>query len=358
MVKYAVMKKGFWGQFGRGFTCLAPMDGVTDVVFRQVVARAGRPDIFFTEFTNVSSYASEKGRPSAMERLRFLPEEMPIVPQIWGVNPEHFEITVGGLREMGYTAVDINMGCPEKHVVKNGGGSALIRTPELAAEIIAATKRSGLEVSVKTRLGYSRVDEWREWLEFVLRQDVKALTVHLRTKKEMSKVEAHFELVPEIVALRDEVAPQTKLIINGDIRDVEDGKKFIELGADGVMIGRGVFANPFCFRVCSWDAEEAVEEGRARPYFQPNAAPAPREDGRARKVSSEKSQLQTRVDLLEYHLDLFDEYERAVFEPLKRFFKIYVNNFPGAAEVRERMMECKNTQAVRGIIRELQEKER
>jgi len=110
MLKYMAMKKGFWGQFERGFTCLAPMEGVTDSVFRRVVARAARPDIFFTEFTNVSSYASDKGRANAVQRLRFLPEEMPIVAQIWGINPEHFAATAGGVRDMDYPAVDINMG--------------------------------------------------------------------------------------------------------------------------------------------------------------------------------------------------------------------------------------------------------
>jgi tRNA-dihydrouridine synthase len=311
------MKNGFWDQFESGFTCLAPMEGVTDIVFRQVVIRAGRPDIFFTEFTNVSSYASEQGRPNAVARLKFLPEEMPIVAQIWGTNPEHFEITSRGLKEMGYTAVDLNMGCPEKNVVRNGGGSGLIRTPELAAQIIESTKKSGLEVSVKTRLGYSRPEEWRDWLTFVLRQDVVALTIHLRTKKEMSKVDAHFELVPDIIALRDEVAPHTKLIINGDIKSSTDGQRFIEMGADGVMIGRGVFADPYCF------AKDAL--------------------------------LRDPVGLLQYHLDLFDEHGLGTFEPLKRFFKIYINNFPGASEVRERLMVCKNTQAVRDILSELEE---
>jgi len=329
------------------------MEGVTDIVFRQVVVRAGRPDVFFTEFTNVSSYASEKGRANAVERLRFLPEEMPIVAQIWGVNPEHFEITAHGLREMGYRAVDINMGCPEKHVVRGGGGSALIRTPELAAEIIAATKKSELEVSVKTRLGYSQVEKWREWLNFLLEQDIVALTVHLRTKKEMSKVPAHWELVPEIIALKNDLAPQTKLIINGDIKNVADGQRFVEMGADGIMIGRGVFTNPFCFQDSSLGFEEAVEEGPARPLLPADReGRSPVKTGASPEGSSEKLKLEARkrIGLLKYHLDLFDRYETRSFEPLKRFFKIYINNFPGAAEVRERLMECRDTRAVRAII--------
>ena len=308
---------------------MAPMEGVTDIVFRQVVAKAGRPDIFFTEFTNVSSYAHERGRVNALGRLNFLPEEVPIVAQIWGVNAEHFEITAEGVKGLGYEAVDINMGCPDKHVVANGGGAGLIRTPKLAAEIIGATKRSGLEVSVKTRLGYTKAAEWREWLGFLLRQDLAALTVHLRTKKEMSKVDAHVELVPEIVILRNEIAPQTKLIINGDIRDIEDGKKYIKMGADGIMIGRGVFADPFCF---------AQEQSTANQE----------EDSEGLKCQ--------RLALMKYHLDMFDQYKIMKFEPLKRFFKIYINNFTGAAEVRERLMDCTNSDEVRDILKTLENK--
>jgi len=397
MLKYILMKKGFWDQLGGGFTVLAPMDGVTDIVFRQVVARAGRPEVFFTEFTNVSSFASEKGRTSAILRLRFLPEEKPIVAQIWGVNPGHFEVCANGLREMGYEAVDINMGCPEKHVVRNGGGSALIRMPELAGEIIAATKRSGLPVSVKTRLGYTQVEEWREWLSFLLAQDLAALTVHLRTKKEMSKVVAHHELVEEIVALRDALAPGTKLIVNGDIESRVDGQKFIDLGVDGVMIGRGVFADLFCFREVRLHLPKTTSTPRksasgrislgsdtfstnvtelhqrlSLSHVLQNPNTDPRISRRAKLSSKIGAQVLERVELpseidqrmseriglLKYHLDLFDQYGGRKFEPLKRFLKIYVNNFPGAVEVRERMMKCENTQAVRDIIGELEEEQR
>ena len=305
----------FWDEFQQGFCCLAPMEGVTDAIFRQVVAKAGRPEVFFTEFTNVNSYVSGMGRANALGRLRFLPEEQPIVAQIWGREPEYFLITAEGLKGLGYEAVDLNMGCPDRHVVANGGGSALIRAPELAVKIIETTRRGGLPVSVKTRLGYSRVEEWKEWLGVLLRQDLAALTVHLRTKKEMSRVEAHHELVPEVVALRDELAPETKLIMNGDIKTRAEGQKFIEMGADGIMIGRGVFANPFCFEK------------------------KPREHTRDELMG-----------LLRYHLELFDKSGEKKFDPLKRFFKIYVSGFPGAAEMREKLMACKTTDEARGIL--------
>ena len=154
----------FWKKFKPGFTILAPMEGVTDIAFRQVVAKAARPDIFYTEFTNVNSYTSEKGRHNALERFRIEESEQPIVPQIWGTKPEMFVETAAALKEMDFSAIDINMGCPDRHVVATGGGSGLIRNPELARQIIRATKTAGLPVSVKTRLGYTRVDEWKEWL--------------------------------------------------------------------------------------------------------------------------------------------------------------------------------------------------
>ena len=306
----------FWNRFEKGFTCLAPMEGVTDIAFRQVVAKAARPDIFFTEFTNVNSYTSDKGRHNALERLRFLPEEQPIVAQIWGKNPEMFAETVTAVRDMGYEAVDINMGCPERHVVATGGGSGLIRTPELAKEIIrAAQSVSGISVSVKTRLGYTSIEERQAWLTNILEEKPAALTVHLRTKKEMSKVEAHYELVPEIVELRNKISPETKLIINGDISSPAEAQQFIEQGADGIMIGRGVFRNPFC--------------------FEKN----PREHSREELIA-----------LMRYHIDLYERYEMRPYDPLKRFYKIYINNFPGASEIREKLMLTKTIDEARAIL--------
>lgn len=310
----------FWKQFKPGFTILAPMEGVTDIAFRQVVAKAARPEIFYTEFTNVNSYTSEKGRANAMERFRYEAEEQPIVAQIWGTKPEMVAETACALKDLGFKAIDINMGCPDRHVVATGGGSGLIRTPELAKEDIRAAKTSGLPVSVKTRLGFSYVHEWKGWLTNILEENPAALTVHLRTRKEMSKVGAHYELIPEIVALKNEISPETVLIINGDIETREDGQKYIEQGVDGIMIGRGVFHNPFCFEK------------------------EPREHSRAELI-----------DLMEYHIDLYEKYGLAPYDPLKRFYKIYINNFPGASEIRERLMNTKTIPEAREILKEIKE---
>jgi tRNA-dihydrouridine synthase len=313
----------FWHDLPRPFFILAPMEAVTDVVFRHVVASAARPDIFFTEFTNARSYCSPQGIHSTRGRLAFTADEQPMVAQIWGNKPEEFTQMAHGLKKMGYKGIDINMGCPDKSVVKNGAGSGLIRTPEIAAELIQAAKKGGLPVSVKTRLGYSSTEEWRDWLTHLLKQDVVNLTIHLRTRKEMSKVDAHFELIPEIKKLRDEIAPQTLLTINGDIRNRQHGLELVEkYGVDGIMIGRGVFHDPFAFET------EKREHSR-----------------------------EELLSLLTLQLDLFDKYsselEPRKFEPLKRFFKIYIRDFPGASELREQLMHTKSTDEVRAILQNI-----
>lgn len=296
------------------------MEAVTDVVFRHVVANAARPDVFFTEFTNASSYCSPAGQHSTRGRLAFTADEQPMVAQIWGTKPEEFAQMAHGLAGMGYAGIDINMGCPDKTVVKGGAGSGLIKAPRLAAELITAAKQGGLPVSVKTRLGYNSTTEWQAWLTHLLHQDIANLTIHLRTRKEMSKVPAHFELIPAIKNLRDEIAPHTLLTINGDIKDRTQGHELIQTySVDGSMIGRGIFANPFAFESHSHEPS--------------------------------KKEL---LDLLQLHLDLFDKYSKQTprkFEPLKRFFKIYIHSFVGASELREQLMHTKSTQDVRLILR-------
>jgi tRNA-dihydrouridine synthase len=313
----------FWNDLPKPFFILAPMEAVTDVVFRHVVAKAARPDIFFTEFTNAASYCSERGEHSTRGRLAFTSDEHPMVAQIWGSRPDNFSQMAKGLAAAGYKGIDINMGCPDKAVVRSGGGSGLILEPELAAELIAAAKEGGLPVSVKTRLGYSNTDEWRDWLTHLFQQDVVNLTIHLRTRKEMSKVDAHFEIIPEIKKLRDEIAPQTLLTINGDIRDHQHGQELVEkYGIEGVMIGRGIFTNPFAF--------EAEPTQHSREEL---------------------------LGLLRLQLDLHDKYSLELgerrFEPLKRFFKIYVREFDGASELRDQLMHTKSTQEVREILSQL-----
>lgn len=314
--------ENFWQELPKPFFILAPMEDVTDVVFRHVVSEAGKPDVFFTEFTNTESFCHPEGIYSVRGRLTFTEDEQPLVAHIWGNKPEMFAEMAVGMKEMGFKGVDLNMGCPVANVASRGKGSGLINHPELAAEIIQAAKKGGLPISVKTRLGYTEIEEWREWLAHVLRQDIANLTIHLRTRKEMSKVDAHWDLIPEIKKLRDEIAPNTLLTINGDIPNRQVGQELADkYGIDGVMIGRGIFSNPFAFE--KEQKEHSVEE-----Y----------------------------LNLLLLQLDLYEKYSGETQRPynhLHRFFKIYARGFSGAAELRNRLMSTKSTDEARAMVHEV-----
>lgn len=246
----------------------------------------------------------------------------------------------------------------------------MIRTPEVAYAIIAAAKTAGLPVSVKTRLGYSYVDEWHDWLRGLFEQDIEVLTIHLRTKKEMSKVPAHYELIPAIKALRDEVAPQTLLVINGDVEDRAQGLKIVEeTGVDGVMIGRGVFHDPYCFGYTTElttqkdDLTPLVDEGfafpaKARQERQlDQLAPSRPEIIKGVRSSEHDSKRLQLLELLLFHLDQYDHYSPQTgrpYETLKRFYKIYIRDFEGASELRDKLMHTKSTDEVRALLNHLQ----
>ncbi|MCO6183964.1 tRNA-dihydrouridine synthase [Leuconostoc fallax] len=305
------------------FFSLAPMEAVTDTIFRRVVEKAASPDVYYTEFTNASSMVHPKAKFSVQGRLAYMPDEQIPVAQIWGSRPDDIAGAVKLLPEMGYQAVDLNMGCPDGTVIKNGGGSDLIRHQDLACDIISAAKSTPLPVSVKTRLGFNSPLEFREWLPLILRQDVAVLTVHLRSRKEMSKVPAHYEYIDEILAMRDELAPKTLIQFNGDIKDRQEGLALAKAhpGIDGIMIGRGIFENPFAF--------EKVQQSHT---------------------------LRESIELLKCQLTLFDEVNATVtpkhFEALKRFFKIYLRGFPHASGLRQALMETHATDEVRTILDE------
>ncbi len=317
------MKENFWSELPRPFFILAPMEDVTDIVFRHVVSEAARPDVFFTEFTNTESFCHPEGIHSVRGRLTFSEDEQPMVAHIWGDKPEQFRETSIQLAKMGFKGIDLNMGCPVANVAKKGKGSGLILRPDVAAEIIQATKAGGLPVSVKTRLGYYEIDEWKDWLKHVFEQDIANLSIHLRTRKEMSKVDAHWELIEAIKNLRDEIAPNTLLTINGDIPDRKTGLELAEkYGIDGVMIGRGIFHNPFAF-------EKEPREHTCKEL----------------------------LDLLRLHLSLFNKYEKdeiRQFKSLRRFFKIYARGIRGASELRHQLMNTQSIAEARALLDEFE----
>lgn len=311
------MEKNFWRALPKPFFVLAPMAEVTDVAFRRIVAECGRPDVFYTEFISADGLASAKGRPRLMQDLRFDERERPIVAQFFGARPEHIREAARTARELGFDGVDINMGCPDRKVMKQGGGAALCGDPSLANAIIAAAKEGAgtLPVSVKSRLGIARPEEFREWLGAILEVGIAALAVHLRTAKEMSKVPAHWEVMPEIVEMAH--AAGALAIGNGDVMSVEEGEAFARnTGADGIMVGRGVFHNPWFW----------------------NRGKNPRE-------ASPRERIELLLRHTRYFLDAWGASRN--FNILKRFYKIYISGFDGAHELRDVLMKARDEAEVR-----------
>jgi tRNA-dihydrouridine synthase len=299
---------------------LAPMDDVTDTVFRQVIASIAAPDEFFTEFVNVDGLQSP-GRKEVSKKLRFTDNEKPLVAQLWGKNPENYRKTASELVEMGFDGIDINMGCPVKTVTKNGCCSALISNRDLAKEIIEATKLGAngkLPVSVKTRLGQNEIDY--TWIRFILEQDLDRLTIHARTVKDMSKVPARWEAMSEVVRLRNEISPRTQIILNGDVESIEQGIELADkYGVDGIMIGRGIFHDPFLF------------------------------SGTDKWTNFTKAD---KIELFKKHIDLFNETWGATrrVHVLNKFCKVYIEGFDGAKDLREKLMVADNVGELLNIL--------
>lgn len=309
----------FWKKLKKPVMILAPMEGVTDTVFRQIVASTGKPDLFFTEFVPVDALLSP-GHEKILRSLKFTEAERPIVAQIWGTEPEKFYQVAKMLYKMKFDGIDINMGCPDKNAVKKGACAALIKNPELAKEIINATIKgaSGLPVSVKTRIGFREIDT-ENWVTTLLKTPISALILHLRTAREMSKVPAHWEEIGKAVKIRSRLQSKTLIIGNGDVKSLKEAKdKCQKYSIDGVMIGRGIFDNVWLFN-----------------KNITNTTP------------------QQKINLLIKHLNLFkktwgDKQSsrpdglKKHFELMKKFVKCYVNNFKGAVATRDKLMKAKS----------------
>lgn len=312
-----------WQQLPRPIFILAPMEDVTDTVFRRIISSVGRPALYFTEFTNVDGFFSS-GRTQVTQRLLFTAEEKPLIAQIWGMKPENYFKAAQELEQMGFDGIDINMGCPQKDVISKGACSALINNHALAKEIIQATKEGAgkLPVSVKTRLGL-KTNQRDEWISFLLEQDLAALTIHGRTASEMSIPPAHWDEIGKVVEMRNERGLTLPIIGNGDVGSLAEAEeKVATYGVDGVMIGRGIFHNPWLFA----------------------------------KKKLEDITLEERFDLLLQHVDLFEKTwgNTKPFQILKKYFKIYIADFPGASDLRARLMEAKNGDEIRKIIVEVE----
>lgn len=299
-------KKTFWEKLPNPFFVLAPMADVTDVSLRSMFEKYGPPDVYWTEFVSADGLCS-KGSDILKKDLLFEEGQRPIVAQLFTNKPENMYMAGLLVKELGFDGLDINMGCPDKKIEKQGCGADMIRNPENAIKIINIAKKTGLPVSVKTRIGYKE-ENINEWIGMLLKQNLSAITVHLRTRKEMSKVPAHWELMSNIVALRNRISPETLIIGNGDIKTLQEGEKMInESLCDGVMIGRGIFGNPWVFN---------------------------------KNISVDDIAIPDRLYAMVEHTKLFEKYlPNKSFNIMKKNYKAYVNNFDGAKELRLDLME-------------------
>ncbi len=316
--------QNIWQELSRPILILAPMEDVTDTVFRRIVSKCGRPDIFFTEFTSVDGLFS-KGVDFVAKRLEYTDGERPLIAQIWGGNPSNYYKAAKMLIEQGFDGIDINMGCPEKKVISQGMCSALINNRPLASEIIEATKKGIAEsdrhvpLSVKTRIGFKEI-QTEDWIGFLLEQELDALTVHGRTSKEMSNVPAHWDEIRKVAEMRDKMAVSTRIIGNGDVLTRQEAlDKSSEYNVDGVMIGRGIFHDPWLFN---------KEKNGTQISFAEKAA------------------------MLTEHVTLFEETwgPKKHFPIMKKFFKCYINGVENASALREELMNCENAGEVRKYL--------
>lgn len=310
----------FWPKLKKPFLVLAPMENVTDYVFREVIAGIAKPDVFFTEFTSTGGLFS-KGRDIVIRKLQFSRIQRPIVAQIWGKEPENFFKASQLVKDLKFDGIDINMGCPDRGIVKNGAGAGLVGNYDLTKEIIDAVKKGSgnLAVSVKTRLGSENVVT-NKWIAFLLEQGIDALTIHGRTAQQMSKGEASWEAVGNAVKVKNKISPKTILIGNGDIGSYEQAKdKHDTYGVDGIMIGRGIFSNPWIF-----------------------------EKSQKLKIHNKKQY----IEILTNHLQLQEKHwgREKHFDVMKKFFKMYIKDFAGANELRQKLMETTNNRQVKQIL--------
>ncbi len=312
---------GFWEKLEKPFFVLAPLANVTDAVFRRVIAGYGKPDVLWTEFVSADGLCHPKGREALLRDLWFTEGERPIVAQLFTAHPEKMFEASKLVAELGFDGIDINMGCPDKNVMKQGAGASCMRDPALMQSLILAaregTQASGKElpVSVKTRLGFNE-DTLEALLPKLLEVAPAVITIHARTKKEMSKVPARWERVRRAVEIAE--GSGTLIIGNGDVRDLADARnKVEETGADGVMLGRAIFGNPWLF-----------DEGK--------------------KIVTVEEKLRAAV----LHTKLFEEVwgNTKSFALMKKHYQAYVNNFPEAKELRAQMMECQSAEEIENVV--------
>jgi len=295
------------------------MEGLTDAAFRFIVAKYGKPDVSFTEFTSSDGLCSV-AKDKLFENLIFDKTERPIVAQLFGTNPDKFYDAVRIIEKLKFDGIDINMGCPDKNIVKKGAGAALIKTPDLACKIILATKKAtNLPVSIKTRIGYDKIVT-EEWITYLLSTKPAAITVHGRIKTEMYKGKAHWDEIAKVVLVRDKMKSKTLIIGNGDIQSLDQAyRKMEETKVDGIMVGRAILGNPWFFN---------------------------------KKVKKENLKRKEILDVMVEHAYLFEKLftNKKNFASLKKHFAAYISGFENSKRLKIELMNCTNADEVRKVV--------
>ncbi|MES2087887.1 MAG: tRNA-dihydrouridine synthase [Patescibacteria group bacterium] len=327
------MNQGFWEKLKKPIMVLAPMADVTDAAFRRLIAKYGRPDVTWTEFVSADGLCHPDGRKKLLIDLAYTEAERPIVAQLFSGNPEKMFEAAKLVRELGFDGLDINMGCPDRSIEKSGAGAILIKNPAQARAVIRAAKEGagGLPVSVKTRIGYNK-NELETWLPELLEEHPAVVTIHARTRKEMSLVPARWEHVKRAVEIRNELKSETLIFGNGDVLNLDDARaKVHETGCDGVMLGRAIFGNPFLFSDLRKKKRPEASEGQPQ-------------------MESVSGRLQVMLE----HTKLFDELFHGIknFAIMKKHYKAYVQGFDGSKELRIKLMEAENVADVERVVTE------
>ncbi len=311
---------GFFGAMKKPFFALAPMDDVTDAAFRRIIAKYGKPDVTWTEFVSADGLCHPVGRKAILPKLMFDESERPIVAQLFSAFPEKMRSAAKLATELGFDGIDINMGCPDKLINKQGAGAACILDFKKAQELIRAAREGArdagreIPVSVKTRLGFD-TDILEEWLPALLEVKPAVVTIHARTRKEMSDVPAHWDRVVRAVEIAR--GSGTLVIGNGDVRDIAHARKLVaETGADGIMLGRAIFGNPWLF-------------------------------DEAKGMVSVEEKLRVMAEHTRLYEGLFSDVKS--FDLMKKHFGSYATGFPGAKELRISLMSAKSADEVSDI---------
>ncbi len=322
----------FWKKLPKPFFVLAPMADVTDAAFRRIITKYGKPDVMWTEFVSADGLAHPLAREKLKIDLAYTEAERPIVAQLFSSNPENMFAAAKFCAELGFDGIDINMGCPDKSIEKQGAGAAMIKNPEAARAVIRAAREGaqagsaglGLPISVKTRVGYNKV-QIAEWIPMLLSEDLAALTIHARTRKEMSLVPAKWEHVREVVEIRNKMGKDTLIIGNGDVKDIADARqKAFQTGCDGIMLGRAIFGNPWLF-------SNSRELENAPPLALPE-------------------KFRVMIEHTKLFLELLGNVKN--FAIMKKHYKAYVNGFDGAKELRVKLMEAGTIEEIEAHVQE------